>query len=138
MGKKIIYLIERTEGSYSDRFETIVGATRNKERAEKYIEHMNQVYSSLSEIADYWDKYWDPKMYEIWKESGNEGDYTDLIDNVDMFLDFLRAYFPEDIDKFGEEKLKVAFDSYERGLLSETPYYSLGETYFLDGEDERT
>ena len=133
--KKVIYLIEKTIGSYEDRFETIEGATRNRDRAEKYIEHMNQVYSSLSEISDHWDREWDPKLYKIWEESGKEGDYTELIDTVELFLDFLRLYFPEDIEKFGEERLKVAFDSYERGLLSETPYYSLGETYFLDGED---
>ena len=133
--KKVIYLIEKTVGSYEDRFETIEGATRNRDRAEKYIEHMNQVYSGLSEISDHWDRDLDPKLYEIWEESGKEGDYTELIDTVELFLDFLRLYFPEDIEKFGEEKLKVAFDSYERGLLSETPYYSLGETYFLDGED---
>lgn len=138
MSKKIIYLIEKTVGSYDDRFVSIEGATRCKDRAEKYIEHMNQVYSGLSEIEDIWDRYWDPKLVEVWKSLGkDEGDYDDLIDTVDMFLDFLRTYFPEDVEKFGEERLKVAFDSYERGELSEIPFYSLTETYFLDGEDNR-
>lgn len=137
MEKKVIYLIEKTVGSYEDRFQTIEGATRRKDRAEKYIEHMNQVYSSLSEISDYWDKYWDPKMYEVWKSLGNEdSDYTELIDTESKFLEFLKFYFPEDVERFGEEKLKVAFDSYERGELNEIPFYSLEETYFLDGEDE--
>ena len=138
MSKESIYLIERTIGSYNDRYVEIVGATRRKDRAEKYIDHMNQVYSGLSEINDYWDKYWDPKMYEVWKSNNSEdkdGDYTEIIDTVDMFLNFLRMYFPEDIEKFGEEKLKVAFDSYERGELNEIPFYSLSETKFLDGED---
>ena len=135
MKKKVIYLIEKTVGSYEDRFQTIEGATRRKDRAEKYIEHMNQVYSSLSEISDYWDKYWDPKMSEVWKSLEKEGDYTELIETEDEFLEFLKSYFPEDVERFGEEKLKVAFDSYERGLLFQTPYYSLSETFFLDGED---
>lgn len=138
MGKKIIYLIEKTVGSYEDRYVSIEGATRNKERAEKYIDHMNQVYSGLSEIEDVWDRYWDPKLVEVWESlEKEEGDYTELIDTVDMFLEFLKIHFPEDVEKFGEERLKVAFDSYERGELSEIPFYSLAETYFLDGEDTR-
>ena len=89
MRKKTIYLIEKTVGSYEDRYVSIEGATRNKERAEKYIDHMNQVYSSLSEIDDFWARYWDPKLFEIWESLGKEGDHNDLIDTVDMFLDFL-------------------------------------------------
>lgn len=138
MSKKIIYLIEKTVGSYEDRYVSIEGATRCKDRAEKYIDHMNQVYSGLSEIEDVWDRYWDPKLVDIWESMGKtDGDYTELIDTVDMFLDFLKEYFPEDVKKFGEEKLKVAFDSYERGELSDIPFYSLAETFFLDGEDAR-
>ena len=107
MENKIIYLVERTTGNYSDRFIEIVKAFDTSEKAAEYIEARNIEFFRIYEISEAWNKRWDPEI--SCKELS--------LDNFEDFFEFLMSYFPDDVENYGEEKLKQAFELYERGIL---------------------
>ena len=107
MENKIIYLVERTTGNYSDRFIEIVKAFDTSEKAAKYIKARDIEFFRIYEISEAWNKRWDLEI--SCKELS--------LDNFEDFFEFLMSYFPDDVEEYGEEKLKQAFELYERGIL---------------------
>ena len=107
MENKIIYLVERTTGNYSDRFIEIVKAFDTSEKAAEYIKARDIEFFRIYEISDAWNKRWDPEI--SCKELS--------LDNFEDFFEFLMSYFPDDVEDYGEEKLKQAFELYKRGIL---------------------
>lgn len=107
MENKIIYLVERTTGNYSDRFIEIVKAFGTSEKAAEYIKARDIEFFRIYEISEAWNKRWDPEI--SCKELS--------LDNFEDFFEFLMSYFPDDVEDYGEEKLKQAFELYKRGIL---------------------
>ena len=50
----------------------------------------------------------------------------------DNFIEYLKTYFPDDFKKFGEDKLRFAFDLEERGQLDERAWYDIEEIIIED------
>lgn len=107
MTGKTIYLVERITGNYSDRLVEIVKAFDTSEKAVEYIEAKDIEFFNIYEISEAWNKRWDPEI--SCKELS--------LDNFEDFFEFLVLYFPDDVEVFGKEKLKQAFELYERGIL---------------------
>lgn len=116
MNKKIIYLVEKTTGSYEDRFTEIVKASFDREKIKKYISDKETEYKDIYEISKIWEKEWTKD--ESHKESFEE---------EESFIEYLKEKFPLDVERFGIEKLRQAYDLYERGILDDCPFYTTVE-----------
>jgi len=134
-----IFLVEQTIGQYEDRYITIEKAFFDKTKAEEYIEKKNSQYEGLQLISEHWERFWDCKIYEVLIDRSIEipedkewETYYSAIHDQDRFIKFIKEYFPEDYEKFGEEKIRFAHDLYERGQLNELPFYSIEVTELVD------
>lgn len=124
-----IFLVEKTFGDYEDKYVEVDKAFKDKKSAEDYIELQNKKYEGIYEIAKDWSNCWDNKIEEI--ELGlDEG--NQIVDTSDKFIDFIKFYFPEDYSKYGEVKIRFAYELYERGQLYDLPFFSLSTTMLVD------
>lgn len=114
MNEKIIYLVKKTTGSYEDRFTEIVKASFDREKIKKYISDKETEYKDIYEIS------------RLWKEKWAKSNET-LLDEEETFIEHLKENFPLDVERFGIEKLKQAYDLYERGVLNDCPFYTIEE-----------
>ncbi len=110
-----IYLVEKTTGNYDDRFVEIVKAVKDRNKAEEYVKAKEVEYEGIYEISKLWDKEWDPIITEL------EINFK----TADDLIEFLKSQFPQCLVEFGVEKIKQAFDLYERGILYEYPNYCI-------------
>ena len=143
---KTIYLITKTVGEYEDRFTEIIKAKITKESAEKFVSDQIEKYDSISEINESWNNW----VKGLWKlvdpekiqktESGEDFVEDDVWEDTieiymgkeDNFIEYLKTYFPDDFKKFGEDKLRFAFDLEERGQLDERAWYDIEEIIIED------
>lgn len=104
----MIYVVERTEGQYEDRFSLPVAAFRSKEDAEAYCEEENKYYDDLE------------KKYIILTDEGSAFKYDALNDKAfdtylkDVAPDLHEAY--EELDKcqYNEDDFDWSlFDDYQ-------------------------
>lgn len=143
---KTIYLISKTVGEYEDRFTEIVKAKTSRESAEEFIEDQIKKYDVISEISESWNKWtnglWkliDPEKIQK-TENGEKFVDDDIWEDIlekymgkeDNFIEYLKTYFPDDFEKFGEDKLRFAFDLEERGQLDERAWYDIEEIIIED------
>lgn len=144
--EKKIWVVEKTTGEYEDRFTEILIAKTTRESAEAFMNDQIKKYEGIHQISEFWDSWeeyvWNlipdcDKSVDEKGESYVEGDVLEeakekYLGDSESFISYIKKYFPNDFERFGEERLKFAFDLEERGLLDENTWYNITEVILED------